>query len=202
MQKSKAKRKKKSKISEEELSDLLKKSLKGKSSNTEKSDEKKKKTETNIDLQTLEFHNFFQSDNNSKTPVLERIAGSQVARPIFVKEISQNQTNAGRIEADDEFKYVSNTENRNEPKYVDYQEAITNPLERIDSTKVGRKREFVHNINREAFFEEMRYPEVSQSSNKEGFQRVEKLDVEQAGRKDPLESRDINYKKYNSKMPE
>src|SRR3990170_8774124 len=104
------KQKKQNSMSEDELSELLQKSLKeaGADRKFEEESEEEKEIDKNINAEALEFHNFFQPNAETGTPVLERIAGSQVPRPIFVGGIPQGPAAAtanGNGDSGDDFKY-------------------------------------------------------------------------------------------------
>lgn len=165
--------------------------------------EQKKDADNNLehdDFSGVDFNQFMSSGVDAENaPVLERIAGQQAANPRFFSTTRQGETNP--LSESDEFKYISSSEQGNEPKYIASSEAITSRPEAVDMGKIGRN-----------VFEKTRnLPEIFRQSSEAGFGQgdwarektwgAERLDVENTGRKNPFEKDEIKYEKYNPKMP-
>ncbi len=197
----KTKIKNQQKISEDELSELLQKSLKKRGAEEQENIEELENPEENIDLRALEFHQFMRPDREAGAPVLERIAGNQTPRPIFVGGIPQ-----GPIEEErngDNFKYVPGTANTNEPKYVESSAQIYMEPQHADSARIGRTKDVISQTTREISIQQA--PELRQwgfeSPASERTWAAERIDVERAGRRDPLEKEEVKYEKYRPKFP-
>jgi len=209
MPKAKAKSQKKAQLPEDELSELLQKSLKKTAEQEETGveeglDEKEKELDKNINIESLEFHQFMNLETGEAgSPVLERIAGSQVPRPIFVGGILQGTSTAANApESGDDFKYMPGGETRNEPKYLGPPEAMRGTAERVRFEDVGRKQEFFPQINQESFVEGASEARIfSQPSSMERFERAERFEIEKAGRRDVFERLEAKYEKYRPKLP-
>ena len=151
----------------------------------------------NLNLQGLEFHQFMhlaQDSTETGAPVLERIAGSQ-PRPIFVGGIPRETTVSGGADSKDEFKYVPGTAENGEIRYF-AEPGIGNAPERLDLTRVGRTGSFREEISQERFFTQSE-PKI-ESQSMERFERPERFDIEQAGRRNPSEREE---RKYRPKLP-
>jgi len=194
----------------EEIADKLKE-IKDKELSDEEEFEKEKIEESEksgleedieLNLRDLEFHQFIQPSEETSTPVLERIAGSQ-PRPIFVGGIPQtSQTIPGEEKESDEFKYVSGRGGDNEPKYIEQDSRISREPERVDFARAGREpTEIFPKINQQAFFEQATEEKNLPSSNVERTWRAERFDIERAGRENPLQRQETKYEKYKPKTP-
>jgi hypothetical protein len=190
----------------EELEDLFKKSAEKSKTQKHEGHEESGESELEEDvddqslsLQAPEFHQFMHlsGEQESREPVLERIAGS-APRPIFVgssRGSSATISNGNRSE--DEFKYTSGTGDANEPKY--FSEPGINAPERIDLTQAGRTNRaggFREEISQERFFIQSE-PKI-ESQSMERFERPERFDIEQAGRRNSF---DREERKYRPKLP-
>lgn len=183
----------------EEISEKLKE-IKNKETEEES---KKSGLEEDTDLSTLEFNQFIPSlhfSEDTKIPVLEKVASEQ-PRPVFVGGIPQTpQTIPGEEKELDDVKYVPAREN-GEPKYIESEERISREPERVDFSRIGREPErLIPKSSQEAFFmhSELRQPESFAS---EKMWAAERNDFERAGREDPFEKEERKYEKYKSKMP-
>ncbi len=201
------KKNEKKELEELELAALLKQSLK---KSKEESIENEvedfgsgEKPDSDLDLRSLEFHQFMHGwDSEANTPVLERIAGTQVPRPIFVGGIPQGPANTGNgRESGDDFKYVSGLEQSNEPKYLGPPEAVRGSGERIRFEDVGRNGKFFPQTNQANLFEgASEAKSFGQPQSFERFERAERFDVEKAGR-NQFERPEAKYEKYRPKLP-
>jgi len=154
--------------------------------------------DSNLNLQALEFHQFMRisEEPESGAPVLERIAGSQ-PRPIFVGGIPRGTETSGDENSGDKFRYVPGAAENQETKY--FAELGTNAPEPLDLTRVGRTGGFREEINQQRFFMQSE-PKIGPQSQ-ERFERPERFNVEQAGRRNPLERPETKYEKYRPKLP-
>ncbi|MEK6896948.1 MAG: hypothetical protein AABW93_00265 [Nanoarchaeota archaeon] len=188
-----------------ELGDLFKKSAEKSKTQRHEGNEESGESELEEDvddqslsLQSPEFHQFMHlsGEQESRAPVLERIAGS-APRPVFVgSSRGSSATISNGNSSEDEFKYTSGTGNANEPKYFS-EPGITSP-EKIDFNQVGRERivGFREEVNQERFFMQSE-PKIEQSSP-ERFERPERFDFEREGRKNQLET---EHQKYRPRLP-
>ena len=188
-----------------ELEDLFEKSAE--KSKTQKHERHEESGESELEedfgnqslsLQAPEFHQFMHlsGEQESREPVLERIAGS-APRPIFVgSSRGSSATISNGNSSEDEFKYTSGTGDANEPKYFS-EPGITSP-EKIDFSRVGRERitGFREEISQERFFMQSE-PKIEPVSS-ERFERPERFDVERAGRRNQFEKEE---RKYKPKLP-
>ena len=154
-----------------------------------------------LNLQDIGFNQFMQPSENVRSPVLERIAGSQPG-PIFVGTIPQgpSSNNLG-AEGKDDFKYLPGGNNSDEPKYLGSDSTIsaeTRPLNILDA---GRRHDILPEVNQQAFFERASEQRGFESASVERFERAERFDTARAGRKDPFEREDVKYEKYKPKLP-
>ncbi|MEK6840914.1 MAG: hypothetical protein AABX79_03095 [Nanoarchaeota archaeon] len=158
--------------------------------------------DSNLNLQSLEFHQFMELSENSdsRAPVLERMALS-APRPIFVGEISQGFAGSSKEGSGREFKYVSGNADANEPKYLS--EPGINSPERIDFSRAGRtditRDSFKEELNQERFF--MQSEPRIESSIVERFERPQRFDVERAGKRDSTGRIESEMQKYRPKIP-
>ena len=195
----------------EELEDLFKKSAEKSKTQKHEGHEESGESELEEDfdnrslsLQAPEFHQFMHlsGEQESREPVLERIAGS-APRPIFVgSSRGSSATISNGNSSEDEFKYTSGTGNANEPKYFS-EPGITSP-EKIDFSQVGRERiiGFREEVNQERFF--MQSEPRIQSQAQESFERPEKFDTETGagkGRRDLFGRPETEHQKYRPKLP-
>ena len=153
--------------------------------------------DSNLNLQPLEFHQFMQLQETAETgaPVLERIAGS-APRPIFIGGISRETGISSENNGSKEELYGSRVSEDTEPKYSSEPGTEYVP-ERVDFTRVGRTDSFREEINQERFFRESE-PRI-ESQNQERFERVERFDIEKAGRRNSFERPEEKYEKYRPK---
>ncbi|MEK6912875.1 MAG: hypothetical protein AABX26_02875 [Nanoarchaeota archaeon] len=144
----------------------------------------------------MEFNQFMQLPKSSdgKAPVLERVA-REAPRPIFVGGIRQGREADSKDESSDDFKYASSNAEKNEPKYMGSSEHIYHESERVDTNQMGRKSESFSPTNQETFFTQSSEAK-STSQNPEKAWRVDRFEVEKAGRKNPLERDELRYEKY------
>lgn len=153
----------------------------------------------------LDFNNFVERFNieDSSAPVLERITGGE-AGPTFIPLQSVQGASEQRGlpgENSGEATYIPSNQNSNEPKYSSSSAQIYTVTERFDMGDVGRT-----NINefsessKQLFFSPSRESEFV-SNNPEKMRRVERFDVERAGRENPLDEFDSKYKKYDPDLP-
>jgi len=152
--------------------------------------------DTELNLGDLEFSQFMQSSEPSgdKSPVLERIAGSQ-PRPIFVGGIPQTPVGiSGEEEKTDEFKYVPGGTGNDEPKYIASDSRISAEPTPIDLMKVGRRQtELIPQVDPETFSMHSE-PQQTVLPTFERAGRAERIDTERAGRRDVFEKEDVKYK--------
>ena len=195
------KQKKQNSMSEDELSELLQKSLKetGADRKFEEESDEEKEIDKNINLESLEFHQFFRDPGeDSGTPVLERIAGSQVPRPIFVGGIPQTGTvSTEERNGGDDFKYMPSTNQPGEATYTGSTHVDTE-TERVDFSRVGRERSELGNWDSWSASEQLSAREQSLSQG--GVERtgiVRGFDTSVAGRS--KEREEVKYEKYNPK---
>ena len=174
--------------------------------NEEKEEDKeveKSEEDPELNLGDLEFNQFMQSSEplEDRVPVLERIAGSQ-PRPIFVGGIPQTPVNiSGEEEKIDEFKYVPGGTGNDEPKYISSDSRISAELTPVDLMKVGRRQtELIPQVDPEIFSMHSE-PQQTVSPTFERAGRVERIDIEKAGRRDVFEENDAKYEKYKPKLP-
>ena len=193
----------------EELAVILKSSNKNKQKDVELEEEDSHNLEklekgfdlTNLDLKDMEFHSQPQIDEGSSAPVLERIVGEQ-PRPIFVggmprgTEISSNDNGGGGSK--DDFKYVPGAENRDDPKYIPTSEFQDVAIERINTETIGRRQDLFPRANEGRFAGESTSRFESQSIEK--YERVERFEMEKAGRQSPFE-RQTEDRRYKPKLP-
>ena len=134
----------------------------------------------------MEFNQFMQLPKSSdgKSPVLERVA-REAPRPIFVGQVSQGARADTKEEDSDDFKYASSNAEKNEPKYIGSSEHIYHESERVDINQMGRKPESFSPTNQETFFKQSSEAK-STSQNPEKAWRVDRFEVEKAGRKNLL----------------
>jgi hypothetical protein len=189
--------KKKSKESKKEFDELDKLFNKGALSEEEKADKNEENEEDQeLNFGDLEFHQFMQSSEplGDRAPVLERIAGSQPG-PIFVGGIPQTPVGiSGEEEKTDEFKYVPGRGGNDEPKYIASDSRISAEPTPVDLMEVGRKQtELIPQVDSETFSMHSE-PQQTASPTFERAERVEKIDIERAGRKDPFEEEKAKYK--------
>jgi hypothetical protein len=139
--------------------------------------------------------------SEGRAPVLERIAGSQ-PRPIFVGGMPQTHVNiSGEEEKTDEFKYVPGQGGNDEPKYIASDSRISAEPTPIDLMKVGRRQtELIPQVDPEIFSMHSE-PQQTVSPTFERAGRVERIDIEKAGRRDVFEENDAKYEKYKPKLP-
>jgi len=169
----------------------------------EESEEIKEENEKKIQSLNLRDFGFTQLEDlseESSAPVLERRALA-APRPIFVGGIPQGTTaDASEKGRNDEFKYVPGAANDNEPKYIGSDPTI-NPIERVNIRDAGRRPDFFSQTNQKALFD--RVPEVRefQSQDLERIERVERFDIENAGRRNPFEEREAAFQRYKPKVP-
>ena len=155
---------------------------------------------TNLNLRNLEFTQFSDLLEGSGAPALERRALA-VPRPIFVGGMPQTGTAASEETNGDKFKYVPGTADANEPKYIPTAESWGTPAERINMETLGRRQEFFPQANQKALFERASESKGFSSQNVETFGRVERFDIEKAGRRNPFERPEAKYEKYKPKLP-
>ena len=153
-----------------------------------------------LDLGDMEFHSLMKLSQPSegKTPVLERVA-REAQRPIFVgggiRQDQNVQTDSKDKNGDDSFKYVPSNTEKTEPKYVESSTQIYREAEIVDINRVGRKQGPFSPANQEAFFTQSSEAK-SDSHNQERLFRVDRFEVEKAGRKNPFERDEVKYEKY------
>jgi len=187
----------KTEMSEDELSELFQKSLKEHAINDEEAEEK---IDRNIAVESLEFHNFISPGAGVEvgTPVLERIAGSQVPRPIFVGGIPQQATESNGAGGNgDDFKYMPSVNQPGEANYTGSTH-IDTETERVDFSRVGRERSELRGWESWGASERLSVREQGFSSG--GIEQtgiVRSFDTSVAGRS--KEREEIKYKKYNPK---
>ena len=172
---------------------------------SETGDEESQKHEEDLELnlRDLEFHQFMQPSEKTSSPVLEKIADTQV-RPVFVGGIPQTpQTIPGEEEKRDEFKYVPSTNETGEPKYLASDSRISQEINQINIMEAGRRQpETFQAANQQAFFEQFSERKSNESPMVEKTWGAERLDTEKVGRGDPFKSHDIKYeKKYRPDLP-
>lgn len=192
----KSKSQKKTGMSEDELSDLFQKSLRERPTNEEVDEEK---IDRDINLESLEFHQFMGADSSEAgSPVLERIAGTQVPRPIFVGGIPQGPTAAtNNGESGDDFKYMPSINQPGEATYTGSTHVDTE-TERVDFSRIGRERSELRGW--ESWNASERLSAREQSFSQGGVERtgvVRGFDTSVAGRS--KEREEIKYEKYNPK---
>lgn len=158
-----------------------------------------------VNLSERDFSQFISQplEIESGSPVLERVTGEQVARPVFVGTIPADTRaidNSG--DREENFKYVPGADEPEGPKYVGPQETAGSFGERVDVMGLGRRQEVIPNVNQEALFEGASESRRFQSSAIERAERPERFDVAQAGRRDPFEREDVKYQKYKPKLPD
>ena len=197
--------KKKSKESEEKDKILEEVAAKLKSIEEEHEKESEPEEGTGIDLNRLgemEFSQFIPSSGFSedRSPVLERIAGSQPG-PIFVGGIPQTSGAQGGEEKLDEFKYLSEGAGNEEPKYISSDSRISAEPTRIDLMRVGRQTDLMPQVNQEAFVMHSESHSQIKSPTFERQWTTERIDTERAGREDPFEEHDARFKNYKPKLP-
>ena len=189
----------------EELGDLFKKSAEKSKTQKHEGHEESGESELeedvsndNLNLQTLEFHQFMEALEPIETgaPVLERMALSS-PRPIFVGGIPQGTaTTAGNEESrSDDFKYAPGTADANEPKYFS-EPGVRAAPERIDFARTGRTTGFREEINQERLFIQSE-PAIN-SQVMERFERPERFNIEREERKNTPET---EREKYRPKLP-
>ncbi len=185
-------------MDEDELSELLQQSLKKKSDEEEGLTEEAETSE-NIDLEALELHQFINpsTSEDSGAPVLEKIAGSQAPRPIFVGGIPQTTGAVSEENGGDEFKYMPSTNQPGEATYTGSTH-IDTETERVDFSRVGRERSELRGW--ESWGASERLSAREQSFSNGGIERtgtVRSFDTSIAGRS--KEREEIKYEKYNPK---
>ncbi|MEK6841794.1 MAG: hypothetical protein AABX91_01440 [Nanoarchaeota archaeon] len=201
--KSVAKSKKNEKI-DADIASLIKNQKKTESnpkdSNSKRIDESELEEDLEEDAEmnfgNMEFNQFMQLPKSSdgKSPVLERVA-REAPRPIFVGQVSQGARADTKEEDSDDFKYASSNAEKNEPKYMGSSEHIYHESERVDTNQMGRKSESFSSTNQETFFKQSSEAK-STSQNSEKAWRVDRFEVEKAGRKNLLERDEMRYEKY------
>jgi hypothetical protein len=197
--KSVAKNKKNEKI-DADIAFLIKKRKKTESNPKDLDSKRKDISELEEDVETnlgnIEFHQFMQLSNSpeGKAPVLERVA-REAPRPIFGGGIRQGRVADAKDENSDDFKYLSSNAEKNEPKYVESSTNIYLESERLNLNEVGRKSETFSSANQETFFTQSSEAK-STSQNPEKTWRIDRFEVEKAGRKNPLERDEMKYEKY------
>jgi len=166
-------------------------------------EDEEQEEDTELNLGDLEFSQFMQSSEPlmDKAPVLERIAGSQPS-PVFVGGMPQTPVNiSGEEEKIDEFKYVPGGTGNDEPKYIASDSRISAELTPVDLMKVGRRQtELIPQVDPEIFSMHSE-PQQTVSPTFERAGRVERIDIEKAGRRDVFEENDAKYEKYKPKLP-
>jgi len=192
--------KKKNKPDKEEILREIADSLKKKE---EQEEEKEPEKESEEDIEEIDFSEFTPrlKEISSRSPVLEKIAGGQTVRPIFVGGIPQQSLTTNENRDGDNFKYVPGTESENESKYLGPQEEIIEFGERINILEVGRRQESLPHIDQETLVK--RASETTNFNNSQSIERVkrpQRFDVESAGRRNPM-IREEKYEKYNPKLP-
>ncbi len=181
------------------IKDLKKAEKNKKGSNSEGAEESELEKDVEVDfeedLKRMEFHQFMQSSAmEGKAPVLERMALS-APRPIFVGGIPQSREADTKDEKEGDFKYVSSNTEKNESKYTETSTIIYHEPERVDLNQIGRTRDNVTQINQQTFFTQS--PEArATSQDAERLWRVDRFEIEKAGRKNPLERDEMRYEKY------
>jgi hypothetical protein len=188
------KKKKKSDKEKEDVLEELAQILKKKNEDGEEEPE----------LANMDFSQFVSQPLETETgsPALERIAGFGT-RPIFVGGIPQQSLTAGNGNGEsDDFKYVPGTGEDNTPKYLGPQEGTGTPGERIDFSEIGRNQETFPQTDQRAMFERASESRNFSSQNVERFEAPKRLDVREAGRRDPFAREETKYEKYKLKLPD
>jgi len=200
MPKTKKNKGKQKEISQKEILELLKKTLKKIPEPEEPNEEEINK---NINIASLEFHNFFHSDeDDSEAPVLERIVGRQIPQPIFVGQLTKTTSiSGGEKNSEDELKYMPNDGGASEPKYLSQPETVRGKIERIRLEDIGRRREFLEQTNQELLYESSSEARIfNQTPQIERFERVESFDITKVNRQPSFERAETKYEKYKSKL--
>lgn len=173
--------------------------------NDEGSDESSR-LEKSLDLRNENF-NFNQIswpslETDDSAPVLEKIAGEQ-AGPVFVGTISQSPTPGTSSETNgkDEMKYLPDFNTGDEPKYVSNHEKINTRPERVDFSRVGKEQINPTGTFQEAPSAKSYTPNVESPTPEKAF-RPERFDMEKAGRENPLEKKESEFKKYKPNLPD
>jgi hypothetical protein len=192
-----------SKTDEDELSELLQESLKKsrerikKEASEEEIIEEGEEVSSEIDMSALEFHQFLNpGDLESGSPVLERIAGSQTPRPMFVGGIRQSAPTTNGNDSGDELKYVQSINQPGEATYMGSTHVNTE-AENVDFSKVGRERSGgwdSMNVSEGRISAREDFGVSTQSF--ERADRARQFDASQAGR-DP--ANEVKYQKYDPK---
>lgn len=156
--------------------------------------------EDDFNVNALEFHQLMKGiDDASDSPrVLERVTGSQ-AGPTFVPMGQRREETFDNSAKSDGVNYIPSAGGAGETKYFSEAGIETGP-ERIDVSKTGRS-EFRQEINAESRFfnqaSELRQMGFT-SNDSSHFERPDRFDESQAGRRDSFETK---YEKYKPKMP-
>lgn len=195
------------KNSEEKLeSDLNNEEDEDLNSNEGDSEEAGEESELEEELKTgfddFQFNNIsWPSDEGGASPILERIAEGQ-PQPVFVGTIPQRRPLGTSDEEGDEFKYVPDSEQDNEAKYITTPSGVNTKPQRLDLSRVGRT-QFNPALPTQNVSRAESYTPKVESPMPEKTWTAERIDTERAGREElsnPNKRDDIKYEKYKSRL--
>ncbi len=191
-----------------ELESEANKKTRSEENNNDESAEDVSELEKNLDFSrgNLDFNQISwpSLETENSAPVLEKIAGEQVG-PVFVGMIPQRLSLGASSENNekDEIKYIPDFNTGDEPKYVSNPEKVNTRPDRVDFLRVGREQ--INPARPTQEVQQVDYYNSNKESSKHEREKVwkpEKFDIEKAGRENPMEREEANFKKYKPKLPD
>ncbi|MBU1252076.1 MAG: hypothetical protein KJ905_03180 [Nanoarchaeota archaeon] len=173
--------------------------LKSKKEDEESSPKKDSEDKTSSKIPDESFSPKLQIQNETGSPVLERIASEQPGTA-FIPQARIGTPTRTTQEENSEINYDANPKDKKGPKYSSDSSQIYRKVERIDSQELGKDRETFPKTSPGELFVKQDYESGGESQTRERIWTAERVDESKLGKENIFEREKAKYENYKPRV--